>query len=151
MIKFTLSPKEVQKLNNDLTHYAKDKHKEIKKEILTTAVKIQIDAVNNVNRVSSNLAGSVRVELKDLEKLQVNVSAGGTVKSGYAPYVNFGTGEKVFRGTDFKFTPELKTYASNFKGTKKISGQYANAYLSRAFADNIEDLPERINRYLSKK
>lgn len=74
----------------------------------------------------------------------------------YAPYVEFGTGEKVFendRGVEF--SEGIKEYAKEFKGQRKIKGQKAQPFFYpaalKAQAAIVEDAKTFIKFQLDKR
>lgn len=63
----------------------------------------------------------------------------------YAPYVEFGTGKYA---SSFVNTLEsdLKKYASNFKGVKKVTGSRAQPYLFPAWRLGVKEMKEKLKR-----
>lgn len=57
--------------------------------------------------ISSSVSSSIGVDIKDK-----SVTLYATDK--VAPYIEFGTGTRVFETTEFNFTPEMKEYARRF-------------------------------------
>jgi hypothetical protein len=66
----------------------------------------------------------------------------------YAPYVEFGTGEKVF--TNFDFDAEAKKVAAQYKGKKLTKGMRGDSYLVWALENQKEKHKERIIEELNK-
>jgi len=138
---------QIDKLNRDLNAYAKTKDNQIANEIERTLYNILSDAKREVGRISSRLLTSGFVQF-------FRRKLSGTVffNANYAPFVEFGTGKNVFRGSNFNFTADIRQYASQFKrGGKRNPNLKARPYLFPAFVDNTKKLTERIQKLLNKK
>ena len=146
---------EMLKLDRDLQRYLKRKDDGIWLEMVDYA-----DSVYSLAKLTAPISryqkkghgGALKASVKTFQKksdFSVIVQAGGTEDSSYAPYVNYGTGERVFRG--YRFRDDDKNYARRFKKTKRIKGQYANAFLSFAVDKYYPRFIRNVKKLLGKK
>ena len=137
---------QIDKLNRDLNKYSKHKNDEISEAVELSLRRTLSDAKSDAGRISSGLltSGYVRYFKSKLSGLV-------WFNKRYAPYVEFGTGDRVFKGSSFNFTPDIRKYASQFKKNKRHKGVIARPYLFPAFIKNTEKLTEQIQKLLSKK
>lgn len=147
MISIELQDRELAKLKHDLDNYIKHKKEDIKIIIAKTAVNIKLEAQSEAQRDTSNLAGSIFIDDKKLDKLEVDIIG----KAEYAPYVEFGTGKDVFKGP-FSFPGEVQEYAKRFKGrgVRKVNLK-SRPFLFPAFFSNRGKMIEEFKKILGKK
>jgi hypothetical protein len=111
-------------------------------EELTEAAKnvAQEARITAPKRKNGNLRASISADTST--RFRKSVIAGAK----YAPYVEFGTGKKVFQGA-YNFTSEEKKYAKLFFVSGKGRTR-SHAYLFPAFHREIPRLQQRIKKRL---
>jgi hypothetical protein len=83
---------------------------------------------------------------KQYEKDKYERVAGTDVP--YAPYVEFGTGEKVF--TNMDFDDQAKEVAKQFKGKKKVPGMTGVSFLNWSAINQRSKFIDRVKNELAK-
>lgn len=156
----------IQGLLRDLKGYEKESENAINKAIAQTSLAIQTDAKNRLREYLTNI-GEFLTDKKTGKKAASMRGHGGSglvgsiynrvVKSmekivgsdkHYAPYIEFGTGEKVF--TNYDFDDEAKKVAAQFKGKKKVKGIRGVSFLNWAAVNQEKKHIERIETELNK-
>lgn len=140
----------VEGLRQDLKSYSKEAQKAIDKAVGQTATQIESVAKQRLlgmfgsarHVIYANLLKSIYK--RKIESMEVVV--GTPVK--YAPYIEFGTGQEVFK--NFDFDDEAKRVALQFKGTKKVKGIKGDSFLNFAAVNQGKKLLERIETELNK-
>ena len=95
------------------------------------------DAPIDLGGLRKNITANYEPQLGQVYALKANVF--------YAPYVEFGTGEKV------KVPTELKAFALQFKGDKKIIGQKHKPYLYPAALRAQTKVVDFIIKWITKQ
>lgn len=90
---------------------------------------------------TGELAGSIEADVSQPYDKRVSVSA------PYAPFVEFGTGVRVFQNPSFNFTPEIRAYAMEFY-VNGLGKQPAHPYLFPAFEQEKLQIIKRIKKVL---
>lgn len=100
--------KGLKALQGDFAKYKKTTTDKLGDEIKKSAFQIDRDAKREVPVDFGRLKSSLRVRHNDL-------SSDVYTDVEYAPFVEFGTGNLVFTGSDFVFSTEIKDYAKQFQ------------------------------------
>lgn len=140
MISLTLPKSELAKFNRSINNLSKKGKQKINNEIQRSTLNVSHDAKSNAARSSSFLASKISPDIKKME---------GTVtaNSNYAPYVEFGTGNRVFITSKHNFTSEEKEYASQFKGKGlKAVNLPSRPFLFPAFFKERKEFLKRIQK-----
>ena len=103
-------------------------------DALAEAIK---EAPADTGTMGRNFSLEKRPQLGEVYALKNNLD--------YAPYVEFGTGENVDVPT------ELKTYALQFKGKKKIVGQNARAFMYPSALLGQSQILENVKKFIKSK
>jgi hypothetical protein len=137
-------------LRQDLNSYSKEAQKAIDKAVSDTAKAIETDAKKRLNGMFGSSKHVIFANLvKSIYKRKIeSMEAVVGTPVHYAPYIEFGTGEKVF--TNFEFDDEAKKVAAQFKGKKKVKGIKGDSFLNWAAVNQSKKLLERIETELNK-
>ena len=133
---FTIQVKGLSQVLRNIERYDRKVAEVVDNELSKSAVNIQ----NRARQLSEGkVSASVSADTSKKYKKEVGSNL------FYAPYVEFGTGQKVFRNTRHQFSAAEKAYARNFyvsgKGTTG-----SNPYLFPAFTEEIPRLMNNIKR-----
>jgi len=128
----------------NIERYSKELADGIDKEISTGAKNIAVSAALKAPKgKSGELGGSISVLNPVKYSYAVSVSA------PYAPFVEFGTGLRVFKTPEFNFTPEIRAYARQFF----VSGKgrlYPTPFLFPAYEYEKLQIVKRVKAILFK-
>lgn len=110
-----------------------------------------IDAELTVTAENTALMARVKAPIGRSGHLASSISANVSVRFSktvsvsaiYAPYVEFGTGSRVFKTGDFTFTPEMKAYAMEFFVTGR-GKEFPQPYLFPALEINKKRFMARL-------
>ena len=100
-------------------------------------------AINNAPVDTGMLQGNINTEpRRDLAKFGIYALKSN---ADYSPYVEFGTGENV------SVPSELKGFAAQFKGSKKIVGQKAQPFLYPSALEGQKSFKRFLLKWIDKK
>lgn len=140
----------VQGLLRDLKGYEKESEQAINKAIHLTSLAIETDAKNRLRGLFGSekhvIFGALVRSIYNRVIKSMEKAVGTNII--YAPYIEFGTGEKVF--TNFDFDDEAKKVASQFKGKKRTKGIRGDSFLNWAAVNQEKKHIERIETELNK-
>ena len=105
----------IKELNQALSKYKKTRTDKLRDEINKSVLNVERNTkrtlVGKLDRSLGRLVSSYHNRPAVGSKLQGDVFS----NLFYAPFIEFGTGTKVFNNPDYEFTAEEKQYASQFK------------------------------------
>ena len=142
---FKAEIKGLKELQLKIERYDKDLSVRIDKELSDGAENIAVMARSKAPKGrSGKLGASISADVT--RKFNKSISVGVI----YAPYVEFGTGVKVFQNPSFNFTPEMRLYAREFYVTGK-GKQPAHPFLFPSFVIEKKRIIDRIKQVLFGK
>jgi hypothetical protein len=115
-------------------------NKIIKDEIELAAFGTQGDAISKC--VSSSVAASSNLKITD-KSFELSFA------DQISPFIEFGTGSKVFESSNFNFTPEMKSYARNFF-VNGLGRTPAFPFLFPSAIDNYKQMVKNIKKEVAK-
>jgi len=101
--------------------------------------------VNKEDRVGKATGGALGQSFSTEKQPQLGIVYALKNNKDYAPYNEFGTGTKV------DVPSELKDYALEFKGEKKIIGQPAVPFMYPAAKLGQKDIVENVKKFIKSK
>lgn len=130
----------INKMINDLSRWAVARRARVGSTTASSLLNIQRNAKRNARSVD---LGRLRAAI-NIERNPDGMGGGVVVPVDYAPYVEFGTGSRVFDTMQYNFTQEEREYAMQFF----VSGRGRMPPQPYLFPAAEEERPQYINNII---